>query len=71
MNALHPSYECHCEAPSPRKEMGQDSGLCQACGYIYDPNLYEMRLRQFTPNYTYESLDEYLRVADPAYRALT
>jgi hypothetical protein len=50
--------------------LGEDTGLCQGCNYIYDENLYEMRLRQHTPNYTYDTLDDFLRVFDPQYAAL-
>ncbi len=49
---------------------GQDSGMCEACDMIYDERLYEARLRQYTPNYTYESLDDYLSAVDPRYAAL-
>jgi hypothetical protein len=49
---------------------GEDTGLCQVCNCVYDENLYEMRLRQHTPNYTYADLDDFMRAADPAYAAL-
>jgi rubredoxin len=70
MNALLDAYVCHCENPHPRLEHGQDSGLCQTCGMVYDERLYEARLRQFTPNYTFENLHDYLLTADPKYAAL-
>jgi hypothetical protein len=70
MNALLPEYECRCPYPHPQMEKGQDSGLCQSCGGIYDIRLYEARLRQYTPNYRFESVHDYLMVADPNYRAL-
>jgi hypothetical protein len=37
---------------------------------VYDERLYEARLRQFTPNYTFENLHDYLLTADPKYAAL-
>lgn len=77
MNALHDSYRCQCTHPSPKLVMGEDSGLCASCGYIYDERLYEMRLRKYTPNFngicghsddSEATLDDYLRAVDPHYR---
>jgi hypothetical protein len=70
MNALHEGYQCKCTYPHPQMEKGQDSGLCESCGMIYDERLYEARLRQYTPNYTFESLHDYLITVDPRYQAL-
>jgi hypothetical protein len=71
MPALHPTYVCHCVVPNPKMHNGEDTGLCEACNCVYDENLYEMRLRQHTPNYTYADLDEFMRAADPEYAALS
>jgi hypothetical protein len=49
---------------------GQDSGLCESCGKVYDVRLYEARVRQYTPNYLHESLHDYLMEVDPKYQAL-
>jgi hypothetical protein len=65
---LHQSYRCQCTVPRPRMEMGQDSGLCEGCTFIYDENLYERRLRQYTPNYTFETVHDYLMSRDPYYK---
>lgn len=67
--ALHPTYECHCPDPRPMTYMGEDTGLCIACHYVYDPDLYERRLRQhanvrFEEN---ETLEAYLKRVDPNY----
>lgn len=70
MNPLHPDYECKCPFPRPQMHLGQDSGLCESCGKIYDTRLYEARLRQYTPNYSFESLHDYLISVDPNYQAL-
>lgn len=70
MRALHEDYVCHCQHPHPKMEMGEDSGLCQTCNGIYDVRLYEARLRQYTPNYNYESLHDYLVAVDSHYREL-
>lgn len=70
MNAVDPRYMCQCTFPHPHMEHGQDSGLCQSCSFIYDERLYEARLRQYTPNYTYDSIHEYLLDVDPNYKAL-
>jgi hypothetical protein len=67
---LNPAYQCQCQVTVPLMHLGEDTGLCQGCNYIYDENLYEMRLRQHTPNYTYDTLDDFLRVFDPQYAAL-
>ena len=78
MNAVHDSYMCKCANPNPsleaevngRKITGQDTGLCKTCGMIYDERLYETRLRQYIPNFTFETVDAYLREVDPRYAAL-
>jgi hypothetical protein len=70
MNALHEAYECRCEHPHPQIVKGEDSGLCQGCGLIYDPRLYETRLRQHVKGWDYDSLDAYLREVDSNYRQL-
>jgi hypothetical protein len=67
---LHATYVCHCTVPVPKSHLGEDTGLCEACNMIYDENLYEMRLRQHTPNYTYPDLDAFLTDFDPNYAAL-
>lgn len=69
-NATHPAYLCQCQAPRPRIELGEDSGLCAVCNLIYDERLYEMRLAQHEVNWHYESIDAYLRVVSPHYRQL-
>ena len=38
-------------------------------GNVYDESLYEIRLRQHTPNWIYNSIDALLMVADPRYAA--
>lgn len=68
--ALHPSYECQCHIPRPLIVDDEDSGLCAACSYVYDPRLYEMRLRQHVEGFRWGSLDEMLIEIDPAYRRL-
>lgn len=70
MNALPDEYTCHCQVPSPRLHMGEDSGLCTACSMVYDAALYEMRLRQYVPNFDYENLGEFLQAKDPAYHSV-
>jgi hypothetical protein len=47
---------------------GEDSGLCQGCGFIYDERLYEMRLRQHVANLPEGDLDEILSQVDPRYQ---
>jgi hypothetical protein len=68
--ALHTSYKCSCDIPSPRMVKGQDSGLCTGCGWVYDPRLYEMRLREHCAGITGDDLDEILRSVDPYYARL-
>lgn len=70
MTAVDERYICHCTNPHPKMEHGEDSGLCQTCNGIYDERLYEARLRQYTPNYNFENIHDYLMVADPNYVAL-
>lgn len=71
MAALHPAYVCTCQVPRPKMHLGEDTGLCEACNLVYDESLYEMRLRQHTPNYTYETLDDFLRAFDERYAQLS
>lgn len=71
MGQLHPSYVCSCEVPRPKIHLGEDTGLCEVCNLIYDENLYEMRLRQHTPNYVYDSLDDFLKAFDERYASLS
>ena len=68
--AVHESYVCHCSVPTPLKKWGEDTGLCEACNLVHDENLYEMRLRQHLPNWTYDSVSDYLAARDPQYAAL-
>ena len=70
MSTLDPRYMCQCTITVPKIHMGEDTGLCEACNMVYDESLYEMRLRQHVPNYTYADLDSFLRAKDPAYIAL-
>jgi hypothetical protein len=70
MNALHEGYVCTCVHPRPQMEKGEDSGLCESCGKVYDERLYEARLRQYTPHYLFDSLHDYLMEVDPRYQAL-
>jgi len=67
---VHPSYCCDCRYSSPLIHLGQDTGLCAVCSGVYDEQLYYMRLREHIPNFTYETVDEYLRAVDRHY-ALT
>ena len=75
MTKLIPQYQCHCAvptplvAPSPRDGSMEDTGLCQACDYVYDEGLYERRLRAYLPDYTFDSLHDFLAAASPTYQA--
>lgn len=70
MQAVHDDYICKCKTPRLQKYLGEESGLCTICGYIYDARLYETRLRQHVEGFTYEDLDSFLRDVDPIYRSL-
>lgn len=67
---LHPNYVCQCRVPRPKIWHGEDSGLCDICSYVYDERLYEMRLRQHVPNFTYDSINDFLTEVDETYRSL-
>jgi hypothetical protein len=71
MGQLNPAYVCSCIVPRPKLHLGEDTGLCEVCNLVYDESLYEMRLRQHTPNYTYETLDDFLKDFDEMYAALS
>ena len=71
MSGLPEVYVCRCQVPNPVMHLGEDSGLCKACGMVYDARLYEMRLRQHTAGYDYASLNEFLAERDPQYRRVT
>jgi hypothetical protein len=70
MGRLHDNYRCSCQVPRPLQFMGEDTGLCLGCTLVYDEQLYEMRLRQHVPNYTFDSVDDYIRSINPSYPAV-
>jgi hypothetical protein len=64
-------YLCQCMGPRPLMYLGEDTGLCLVCRMIYDPNLYERRLRQHVPEFEEgEELHEFLLRYDSTYRHL-
>lgn len=65
------AYQCHCETPKPLLKYGQESGICESCGGLYDENLYEMRCRQYESGWHYDTVHDYLMAVDPNYRALS
>lgn len=67
---IHPSYMCSCEVPKALVYLGQDTGLCLYCRQIYDPQLYEMRLREHVSNFGEGDLQDFLIRIDPNYRKL-
>lgn len=71
---LNNRWVCGCIPPVPLLVAGEDTGLCEACTYVYDERLYGMRLRQHwsdpdnpIPEGT-EDLDVILRAISPDYR---
>jgi hypothetical protein len=63
---LDPRDVCHCPStPLPMYYLGEEVGICLLCRGIYDERLYYMRLRQHVAGFTYDSVGEYLRAADP------
>jgi hypothetical protein len=67
---IHDSYLCKCEVPKPVIYLGEDTGLCLFCRFIYDPNLYERRLRQHVKDFGEGDLHDFLMRADPNYARL-
>jgi hypothetical protein len=67
---LKAEYKCRCVTPRLQRHLKEDTGLCESCGFVYDENLYWMRIRQHVPNVTAKDLDEFLTQEDPNYAAL-
>lgn len=73
-------FRCHCVNAVPLIIRGQDSGLCEACTYVYDERLYHDQLRKnwkadpdngvpSLPTNT-DDLDTILRAVSPDYQRL-
>lgn len=69
-HGLHEGYLCPCNVPKPLMVDGEDSGLCFFCSMVYDPDLYERRLRQHVEGFGDGNLHDFLMRVDPRYRMM-
>ena len=70
MAHLKAAYVCRCQVPRLQKHLGEETGLCEVCGMVYDEQLYWMRIRQHVSGVTAEDLDGFLEENDERYRSI-
>ena len=74
---VNPKWMCGCIPPTPLYVEGEDTGLCEACTFVWDERLYGMRLRQHwsDPDNPIpegaEDLDDILKAISEEYRQAT
>jgi len=62
MGKLNDAFVCKCVTPRLQRHIGEDTGLCGICGFVYDEPLYWMRVQQHVSGVSdFADLDEFLR----------